>query len=165
MHFNQHSITLLGIHTHHSLHKESASLNPPSKLLCCNLAITELSIDAIIQPLCVVNCISVLNKTWNTCIYAFAAVSTTACILAPASLMTLTGAQIQIICNSKDIILTTVAFIWVLSFISLISYVFILTMACLCLVTLSFSYTQKFSSHCLINFQARFLKYRAKQFH
>ena len=88
----------------YSLRKKSASLNPPSKLLCRNLTITELSVGAIVQPLGVVNCISVLNKTWNTCIYAFAAFSITACISAPASLMTLTGAQIQIICNSKDII-------------------------------------------------------------
>ena len=168
LHFNQHSIALLGIHMRHSLRKKSASLNPPSKLLCRNLAITELSVSAIVhkQPLGVVNCISVLNKIWNTCIYAFEAVSTKACILAPASLMTLTGAQIQRICNSKDIILTTVAFIWVLSFISLISYVFLLIMACLCLV--AFSYIQKFSLHCLVtkfNFQARFLENRAKQFH
>ena len=153
----------------HSLRKKSASLNPPSKLLCRDLAITELSVDAIIQPLCVVNWISVLNKTWNTCIYALAAVSITACILAPASLF---YNEISWRSNTKNLTrkrsLTIVAFIWVLFFIRLISHVSILIMACLCLVTLSFSCTQKFSSHCLItkfNFQAWFLEKRAKQFH
>ena len=78
LHFNQHSITLLGIHMRHSLRKVSTSLHPPPKLPCRNLAITELSVGAIVQPLGVVDCISVLNKTWNTCIYASEAVSTKA---------------------------------------------------------------------------------------
>ena len=153
----------------HSLRKKSASFNPPSKPLCRNLAITELSVAAIVQPLCVVNWISVLNKTWNTCIstplrpFPSQPVYWLQCHY---FIMRSTGAQIQRICNSKEII-NNRSPIWVLSFISLISHVFLLIMACLCLVTLSFSYTQKFSSHCLttkFNFQARFLKYRAKQF-
>ena len=169
MHFNQHSITLLGIYMRHSLRKKSASFNPPSKPLCRNLAITELSVAAIVQPLCVVNWISVLNKTWNTCIstplrpFPSQPVYWLQCHY---FIMRSTGAQIQRICNSKEII-NNRSPIWVLSFISLISHVFLLIMACLCLVTLSFSYTQKFSSHCLttkFNFQARFLKDRAKQF-
>ena len=42
LHFNQHSITLLGIHMRHSLRKVSTSLHQPPKLPCRNLAITEL---------------------------------------------------------------------------------------------------------------------------
>ncbi|CAH3036937.1 unnamed protein product, partial [Porites lobata] len=52
-----------------ALHKES-SLHPASKLLYRNLAITDLCVGIIVEPLQVVSWISMLNEKWNICYYA-----------------------------------------------------------------------------------------------
>ena len=52
-----------------ALHKES-SLHPASKLLYRNLAITDLCVGIIVEPLKVVAWISMLNEKWNICYYA-----------------------------------------------------------------------------------------------
>ena len=52
-----------------ALHKES-SLHPASKLLYRNLAITDLCVGVIVEPLKVVAWISMLNEKWNICYYA-----------------------------------------------------------------------------------------------
>ena len=64
-----------------ALRKESASLKPPSKLLYRNLAITDLCVGIIVQPLAVVYWISVVYESWSTCYYAFLAVSITGSML------------------------------------------------------------------------------------
>ena len=52
-----------------ALHKET-SLHPPSKLLYRNLAITDLCVGIIGQPLDVTNWISVVTERWDICYYA-----------------------------------------------------------------------------------------------
>ena len=49
-----------------ALQKES-SLHPPSKLPYRNLAITDLCVGIIVEPLNVVAWISMLNEKWNIC--------------------------------------------------------------------------------------------------
>ena len=52
-----------------ALHKET-SLHPPSKLLYRNIAITDLCVGIIGQPLDVTNWISVVTERWDICYYA-----------------------------------------------------------------------------------------------
>ena len=52
-----------------ALHKET-SLHLPSKLLYRNLAITELCVGLIVEPLAVTYWISVMNEIWDICYYA-----------------------------------------------------------------------------------------------
>ena len=52
-----------------ALHKES-SLHSASKLLYRNLAITDLCVGIIVEPLDVVSWISMLNEKWNICYFA-----------------------------------------------------------------------------------------------
>lgn len=78
-----------------ALGKELPSLQATSKLLYRNLAITDLCVGVIVQPLCVAYWSSVLNETWNTCYYAIAALSITASILGLASLLTLTTISVD----------------------------------------------------------------------
>ena len=138
-----------------ALRKELASLQATSKLLYRNLAITDLCVGVIVQPLCVAYWSSVLTETWNTCYYAIAAVSITASILGLASLLTLTtisvdrllalllGLKYQEVVTKKKAV-TTVAVIWLLSFICPVSNIYLFIMACFCLVTLILSYTKIF---------------------
>lgn len=51
-----------------ALYKES-SLNPASKLLYCNLAITDLCVGLIVQPLKVICCLSAVIEQGNLCRY------------------------------------------------------------------------------------------------
>ena len=53
-----------------ALHKET-SLNPPSKLLYRNLAITDLCVGIISEPVAVTYWISVVNERWDICYYAY----------------------------------------------------------------------------------------------
>ena len=48
-----------------ALHKES-SLHPPSKLLLCCLATTDLCVGLTVEPLAVSYWMSVVNEHWNT---------------------------------------------------------------------------------------------------
>ena len=52
-----------------ALHKES-SLHPQSKLLYGNLAVTDLCVGIIVEPLHIAYWISVVNEKWNICYYA-----------------------------------------------------------------------------------------------
>ena len=49
-----------------ALHKET-SLHPPSKLLYRNLAITDLCVGIITEPLSVTYWTSVVNERWDIC--------------------------------------------------------------------------------------------------
>ena len=53
-----------------ALHKET-SLHPPSKLLYRNLAITDLCVGIIVEPLFVTHWTSVVNERWDICYYAY----------------------------------------------------------------------------------------------
>ena len=52
-----------------ALHKDT-SIHPPSKLLYRNLAITDLCVGIMGEPLYVACMISVQNKRWGICYYA-----------------------------------------------------------------------------------------------
>ena len=54
-----------------ALSKES-SLHPPSKLLLRSLAITDLCVGFITEPLAVTSWISRLHGQWNICSYTYA---------------------------------------------------------------------------------------------
>ena len=135
-----------------ALGKEFPSLQATSKLLYRNLAITDLCVGVIVQPLCVAYWSSVLNETWNTCYYAIAALSITASILGLATITTISvdrllalllGLKYQEVVTKKKAF-ATVAVIWVLSVICPVSNIYLFIMACFCLVTLIFSYTKIF---------------------
>ena len=72
-----------------ALHKEN-SLHPPSKLLYRNLAITDLFVGIIGQPLSVVYWTSVVKKRWNICYYSLAGSRFSGYILCLVSLSTST---------------------------------------------------------------------------
>ena len=77
-----------------ALHKES-SLHPPSKLLLRCLATTDLCVGLVSQPLAVTYWISVINKRWNTCLYAKISTFITAYLLCSVSLLTLTAISVD----------------------------------------------------------------------
>ena len=140
-----------------ALRKESASLKPPSKLLYRNLAITDLCVGIIVQPLAVVYWISVVYESWSTCYYAFLAVSITGSMLCLVSLIILTAISVdrllalllwfkyqRVVTRKRSYI--TVAVIWVLSLAGLVSYVCVFIIASLCIITSILSYTKIFHS-------------------
>ena len=49
-----------------AFHKES-SLNPPSKLLLCCLAFSDLCVGLVVQPMAVVFLLAAVNHRWNLC--------------------------------------------------------------------------------------------------
>ena len=55
-----------------ALQKE-ISLHPPSKLLYRNLAITDLCVGIVADPLAVTHLSSVVKKRWDICYYAYLA--------------------------------------------------------------------------------------------
>ena len=73
-----------------ALHKET-SLHPPSKLLYRNLAITDLCVGIIAEPLYVTYFTSVVNERWDICYYADLAASFSGLTLCVVSLSTLTA--------------------------------------------------------------------------
>ena len=97
-----------------ALHKET-SLHPPSKLLYRNLAITDLCVGIVAEPLNVTFFTSVLNERKNICHFAYWAGVFSAYTLCSVSLLTsaaisvdrllallladCAGAQIQTSCN------------------------------------------------------------------
>ena len=72
-----------------ALHKES-SIHSPSKLLLRNLAITDLCVGLIVEPLAVTGWMSAVNEHWNICRDVTAVSLLTGYILCGVSLMTLT---------------------------------------------------------------------------
>ena len=61
--FVENSLVLVALHKTRSLH-------PPSKLLFLNLAITDLCVGIIVEPLYVSSLMSVVNERWDICYYA-----------------------------------------------------------------------------------------------
>ena len=77
-----------------ALHKES-SLHSSSKVLYRNLAITDLCVGLIVEPLHVVWSLSVVTERWDTCRHAFQGAFTMAYILCAVSLFTLTAISVD----------------------------------------------------------------------
>ena len=77
-----------------ALRKET-SLHPPSKLLYCNLAITDLCVGIIAEPFAVTYWTSIVNERWDICYYAYWAVNYSGFILCAVSLLTLTTISVD----------------------------------------------------------------------
>ena len=142
-----------------ALHKES-SLHPPSKLLYRNLAVTDLSVGIIVEPLKVASWISMVNKKWKICYYVSLTNSLSALLLCTVSLFTLTalsldrllalllGLRYRQVVTLRSIYITEVI-LWILAIIFTFVYVWIpfvrlwifRTVLPFCLVTSVFSYT------------------------
>ena len=77
-----------------ALHKDT-SIHPPSKLLYRNLAITDLCVGILVEPLYVAYWISVVNKRWNICYYAYLTEYFAGVSLCSVSLITVTTISID----------------------------------------------------------------------
>ena len=77
-----------------ALHKES-SLHAPSKLLFLTLAITDLCVGVILEPLAVTSWMSAVGERWNICRYSSIAGFVTGYILCSVSLFTLTAISVD----------------------------------------------------------------------
>ena len=79
-----------------ALHK-GTSLNKPSKLLFRNLAVTDLCVGVIAQPLFVAYLMSVVTERWDICYYSDLANMISSIILCSVSLLTLTAISVDYI--------------------------------------------------------------------
>ena len=77
-----------------ALHKES-SLHPPSKLLYCCLATTDLLVGLVSLPLCALYWMSVFQEHWSLCRYVRDAAYITGYVLFLVSLMTMTAISLD----------------------------------------------------------------------
>ena len=77
-----------------ALHKDT-SIHPPSKLLYRNLAITDLCVGIIVEPLQVAYWISVVNRRWDICYYANLTIYFVGVTLCLVSLITLTTISVD----------------------------------------------------------------------
>ena len=77
-----------------ALHKES-SLHPPSKLLLRSLAITDLLVGIIVEPLYVAYLMSVKSKRWYICYNVYVALFIASYILCAVSLLVLTAISVD----------------------------------------------------------------------
>ncbi|CAH3197858.1 unnamed protein product [Porites evermanni] len=145
-----------------ALHKET-SLHPPSKLLYRNLAITDLCVGIIAEPLFVTYLTSVVNERWYFFYYAHWTASFSGLTLCVVSLLTMTAISVdrllalllglryrQVVTFRRTCI--TVTGFWILSIVGastlfwnrLITSWFQYNVAALCLVTTTVAYTKVF---------------------
>ena len=145
-----------------ALHKKT-SLHPPSKLLYRNLAITDLCVGIIAEPLTVTYLISVVKERWDICYHANRAESFSGYTLCSVSLLTLTAISVdrllalllglryrQVVTLRRTFI--TVIALWILSIVSACTIFWnpLITSWCqyigtaMCLVTTIFAYTKIF---------------------
>ena len=145
-----------------ALHKET-SLHPPSKLLYRNLAITDLCVGIIVEPLYVTNWNSVLKERWDICYYSLRTAAFSGYTLCVVSALTLTAISVdrllalllglryrQVVTFRRTCI--TVTGFWILSIVGAyafflnfritLGYLYIKT--ALCLVTTIFAYAKIF---------------------
>ncbi|XP_073240213.1 olfactory receptor 4D10-like [Porites lutea] len=145
-----------------ALQKES-SLHPPSKLLYRNLAITDLCVGIIAEPVYVTYFMSVLSDKWDICFYAnllsfftcyvFSTVSlsTLAVISVDRLLALLLGLRYRQVVTLKRTLMTLIVG-WILSIVSTLTYLWdpIVTSWCIkvglpvCLVTSFVCYVKIF---------------------
>ena len=145
-----------------ALHKES-SLHPPSKLLFRSLAITDLCVGIIVEPLMVTHFMSAVNERWNICRYTFLATFITGYILSSVSLLTLTAISVdrllalllgfryrQLVTLKRACLIVTVS--WIVSIVGTTMYFwnYLINLwygfigISLCLITSGFSYVKIF---------------------
>ena len=149
-----------------ALHKES-SLHSPSKLLLRSLAITDLCVGIIAEPLAANHWISAVNERWNICRFAGAASFIAGYFLCSVSLFTLTaisvdrllalllGLRYRQLVTLRRTFVTVIVF-WVVSIFcsptllwnSLIFLWYGYIVIPLCLVTSIYSYTKIFLTLC-----------------
>ena len=145
-----------------ALRKET-SLHPPSKLLYRNLAITDLCVGIIAEPLYVTYFTSVVNERWDICYHANWAKDFSSYTLCSVSLLTLTaisvdrllalllGLRYRQVVTLKKACLTVIGF-WILSIVGASTYFWNLHITrwylhialALCLVTTIFANTKIF---------------------
>ena len=77
-----------------ALHKKT-SLHPPSKLLYRNLAITDLCVGIIVEPLYVTNWTSVVKERWDICYYSLRTAAFSGDTLCVVSLLTMTAISVD----------------------------------------------------------------------
>ena len=145
-----------------ALHKET-SLHPPSKLLYRNLAITDLCVGIIVEPLYVTNWTSIVKERWDVCYYSIRTAAFSGYTLCVVSALTLTAISVdrllalllglryrQVVTYRRTCI--TVTGFWILSIVGA-SALFLnrrITLWCLhivsalCLVTTIFAYAKLF---------------------
>ena len=75
--------------------RKDSSLHPPSKLLLCSLAITDLCAGMFSEPLYVTLLVTVVNEHWNICRYVAVGFSVTGTISISVSLLTLTAISVE----------------------------------------------------------------------
>ena len=75
--------------------RKDTSIHSPSKLLYRNLAITDLCVGIIAEPLRVAYWISVVNKRWDICYYTYLTVYFAGVTLCGVSLITLTAISVD----------------------------------------------------------------------
>ena len=75
--------------------RKDTSIHPSSKLLYRNLAITDLSVGIIVEPLTVAYAISVVNRRWDICYYTILTVYFASVTLCSVSLITLTAISVD----------------------------------------------------------------------
>ena len=75
--------------------RKDTSIHPPSKILYRNLAITDLCVGIIAEPLQVAYCISVVNKRWDVCYYTYLITYLLGVTLCSVSLITLTTISVD----------------------------------------------------------------------
>ena len=77
-----------------ALHKDT-SIHPPSKILYRNLAITDLCVGIIAEPIQVAYWLSVVNRRWNICYYTYLTACFLSVTLCSVSLITLTAISVD----------------------------------------------------------------------
>ena len=116
-----------------ALHKES-SLHPPSKLLLRSLAITDLLVGIIVEPLYVAYLMSVKSKRWYICYNLYVALFIASYILCAVSLLVLTaisvdrllalwlGLRYRQVVTLRSVYITVIV-MWVLPIVATTSYI------------------------------------------
>ena len=145
-----------------ALHKKT-SLYPPSKLLYGNLAITDLCVGIIAEPLAVTYWTSVVKERWDICYHAIRASGFSSLFFCLVSLLTVTAISVdrlfalrlglryrQVVTFRRTCI--TVTGFWILSIVGAstlflnrrITSCYQYTVTALCLVTTIFAYAKIF---------------------
>ena len=149
-----------------ALHKES-SLHPPSKLLLRSLAITDLLVGIIVEPLYVVYLMSVKSKRWDICYNVNVALFIASHILCAVSLLVLTaisvdrllalwlGLRYRQVVTLRGVYITVIV-MWVLSIVVTTSFIWNeLLFSLLLFINLSFCLNIIFFSYMKIFFTLR----------